>query len=112
MNHRIFVEKRPEFQIEAHSLQNELNSNLEIKINQLRLINVYDLFGFSDELLQKSRYQVFGEIVTDNVFENIDLTNEKYIAIEYLSGQFDEGSSSGVDCVKRIDPTADVRIKS
>jgi phosphoribosylformylglycinamidine synthase len=112
MNHRIFVEKRPEFQIEAHSLQNELNSNLELKINQLRLINVYDLFGFSDELLQKSRYQVFGEIVTDNVFENIDLTNEKYIAIEYLPGQFDQRASSAVDCVKLIDPTADVRIKS
>ncbi len=111
-NHRIFVEKLPEFQVEAKSLQAELNNNLGLKIKELRFINVYDLFGFADELLQKSRYRVFGETVTDNVFDNIDLTNKKYIAIEFLPGQFDQRASSAVDCVKLIEPTADVRIKS
>ena len=47
MNYRIFVEKRPEFQVEAKSLRNELNNNLNLKISTLRLINVYDLFGFT-----------------------------------------------------------------
>ena len=49
---RIFVEKRPEFRIEAESLRQELNSNLGLDIKNLRLICVYDLFGFSDRLLE------------------------------------------------------------
>lgn len=74
MNYRIFVEKRPEFQVEAKSLRNELNNNLNLKISTLRLINVYDLFGFTEDLLKKSRFQVFGDIVTDTVSDAIDLT--------------------------------------
>lgn len=111
-NYRIFVEKYPEFQVEAGSLKTELNENLQLDLQSLRLLNVYDLFGFTPELLEKSRYSVFGEIVTDNVSDECDLTGTKYIAVEYLPGQFDQRAASAVDCVHLIDPKADVHIKS
>lgn len=111
-NYRIFVEKYPEFQVEAGSLKAELNENLQLDLQSLRLLNVYDLFGFTPELLEKSRYSVFGEIVTDNVSDECDLTGTKYIAVEYLPGQFDQRAASAVDCVHLIDPKADVHIKS
>ena len=111
-NYRIFVEKYPEFQVEAASLKAELNENLQLDLQSLRLLNVYDLFGFTPELLEKSRYSVFGEIVTDNVSDECDLTGTRYIAVEYLPGQFDQRAASAVDCVHLIDPKADVRIKS
>ncbi len=111
-NYRIFVEKYPEFQVEAGSLKAELNENLQLDLKSLRLLNVYDLFGFTPELLEKSRYSVFGEIVTDNVSDECDLSDAKYIAVEYLPGQFDQRAASAVDCVHLIDPKADVRIKS
>lgn len=111
-NYRIFVEKYPEFQVEAGSLKAELNENLQLDFQSLRLLNVYDLFGFTPELLEKSRYSVFGEIVTDNVSDECDLTGTKYIAVEYLPGQFDQRAASAVDCVHLIDPKADVHIKS
>ncbi len=111
-NYRIFVEKYPEFQVEAGSLKAELNENLQLDLQTLRLLNVYDLFGFTPELLEKSRYSVFGEIVTDNVSDECDLTGTKYIAVEYLPGQFDQRAASAVDCVHLIDPKADVHIKS
>ena len=111
-NYRIFVEKYPEFQVEAGSLKAELNENLQLDLHSLRLLNVYDLFGFTPELLEKSRYSVFGEIVTDNVSDECDLTGTKYIAVEYLPGQFDQRAASAVDCVHLIDPKADVHIKS
>ena len=111
-NYRIFVEKYPEFQVEAGSLKAELNENLQLDLQSLRLLNVYDLFGFTPELLEKSRYSVFGEIVTDNVSDECDLTGAKYIAVEYLPGQFDQRAASAVDCVHLIDPKADVHIKS
>ena len=111
-NYRIFVEKYPEFQVEAASLKAELNENLQLDLQSLRLLNVYDLFGFTPDLLEKSRYSVFGEIVTDKVSDECDLTGTRYIAVEYLPGQFDQRAASAVDCVHLIDPKADVRIKS
>ena len=80
-NYRIFVEKYPEFQVEAASLKAELNENLQLDLQSLRLLNVYDLFGFTPELLEKSRYSVFGEIVTDKVSDECDLTGTRYIAV-------------------------------
>ncbi len=111
-DYRIYVEKYPEFGVEAETLRQELNSNLSLSIGRLRLLNVYDLFGFSKELLEKSRYSVFGEIVTDRVSDECDISGKRYIAVEYLPGQFDQRAASAVDCVKLIDPTADVRIRS
>ena len=111
-SYRIFVEKYPEFQVEARSLRYELNENLQLTLKSLRLINVYDLFGFSEELLEKSRYSVFGEIVTDSVTDSLDLEGKKYIAVEYLPGQFDQRAASAIDCVRLIEPQANVSIKS
>ena len=111
-DYRIFVEKHPEFQVEAKSLLGELNENLQLELKTLRLLNVYDLFGFTQELLEKSRYSVFGEIVTDSVTDSVGLDGAKYIAIEYLPGQFDQRAASAVDCVHLIDPSASISIKS
>ena len=112
MNYRIFVEKCPSFQVEARSLMNELNENLQLSLQSLRYINVYDLFGFTSELLEQCRYSVFGETVTDTVSDECDLTDKQYLAVEYIPGQFDQRASSAVDCVHLIDPNADVEIRS
>ncbi|MBQ0025575.1 MAG: phosphoribosylformylglycinamidine synthase [Bacteroidales bacterium] len=109
---RIFVEKYSGFQVEAQSLLSELNENLSLGLRSLRLLNVYDLSGFSRELFDKCRYSVFGEVVTDNVMEEFPLEGKKYLAVEYIPGQFDQRASSAVDCVHLIDPKADVQIRS
>ena len=111
-NYRIYVEKKEAFRVEAKSLQSELNLNLGLNLKNLRYINVYDLFGFDKDLLEKSRYQVFGEIVTDTVSDTLNLEGKKYIAIEYLPGQFDQRASSAIDCVKLIEPKASINIRS
>ena len=111
-DYRIFVEKLPRFRVEAESLRRELNANLNLELGEVRLLCVYDLFGFSGELLEKSRYTVFGEVVTDFVTDTCDLTGRKYIAVEYLPGQFDQRAASAVDCVRLIDPEAQVNIRS
>lgn len=110
--HRIFVEKCSGFRVEADSLRSEFNENLSLSFRSLRLLNVYDLFGFSDELLEKCRYTVFGEEVTDLVSDECPLEGRRYLAVEYIPGQFDQRASSAVDCVHLIDPAADVRIRS
>ena len=112
MNYRIFVEKRAAFRVEADSLRRELNENLQLRLQTLRYINVYDLFGFTPELLEQCRYSVFGETVTDTVSDHCDLAGCKYLAVEYIPGQFDQRASSAVDCVHLIDPQAEVEIRS
>ena len=110
--YRVFVEKKQGFQVEAQMLLEELTQNLQADIRSLRLINVYDLFGFSESLLQKSLYKVFAEQPTDSLTLDCDLDGKRYIAIEYLPGQFDQRASSAIDCVHLIDPQADIVIRS
>ena len=71
---RLFVEKKDRFRVEAGSLLAEFNENLSLHLGSLRLLNVYDLFGFTPELLEKCRYSVFGEVVTDTVTDSLDLS--------------------------------------
>ena len=108
---RLFVEKREGFRVEASSMLKDFNENLSLSLGSQRLVNVYDLFGFSDGLVEKCRYTVFGETVTDEVTDSFPLKG-RYLAVEYLPGQFDQRASSAVDCVHLIDPEADVQIKS
>ncbi|MBO4453554.1 MAG: phosphoribosylformylglycinamidine synthase [Paludibacteraceae bacterium] len=112
MDIRLFVEKKEGFRVEAESLRKELNENLQMHIRRMRYLCVYDLFGFSEELLEKSKYSVFGETVTDVVSDSMDLAGKTYLAVEYIPGQFDQRASSAIDCVHLIDPNAEIDIRS
>lgn len=109
---RIYVEKRPEFRTQTESLRRELNDNLGLQIKDMRLICVYDLFGFDRELIDKSSYRVFGEPATDTVTETLDTKGMPCLAIESLPGQFDARANSAQECVRLIDPDADIEISS
>ncbi|MBD5355601.1 MAG: phosphoribosylformylglycinamidine synthase [Bacteroides sp.] len=110
--YRIFVEKREQYRVEADSLRNELNSNLGLNIKDLRLLCVYDLFGFTPELVEKSSYKVFGEPATDTVSKEVDFEGKPYLAIESLPGQFDQRAAAAEECVKLLQPDADIEIRS
>ena len=99
MNYRLYVEKKEGFRVEAESLRNELNEHLQMHIQAMRYLCVYDLFGFSEALLEQSRYSVFGERVTDVVTDRVDLEGKQYLAIEYIPGQFDQRASSAIACI-------------
>ena len=112
MNARIFVEKKIGYQTEALSLLDNFKANLKADITSLRLINVYDVFNIKESVLEKAKYSIFGEIVTDNVFETIDLTNKLYFAVEYLPGQFDQRADSAMQCIRLLNPASEAIVKS
>ena len=112
MANRIFVEKRPEFRSEAESLRRELNNTLGLGLKSLRIVAVYDLFGFSPELLESTRYSVFGERATDTVTDTLDLEGVPSLAVEPLPGQFDQRADAARACVRLIQPGADIEITS
>ena len=109
---RVFVEKKEEYRTEADSLRRELNSNLGLNIKELRLVSVYDLFGFTPSLLEKSAQRVFAEPATDAFHTELQFDSRPHLAMEFLPGQFDQRASSAEACVKLISPEADISIRS
>ena len=110
--YRIFVEKKEPFRVEANSLKNELNSNLNLEIKDLRVLSIYDLFGFDPELKEATSYRVFGEPATDTVSDSVDLNGKTTLAVESLPGQFDQRAAAAEECVKLLRPDADIKIRS
>lgn len=83
MNKRIFVSKKQGFQVEGNSILNEIRENLyETGLTGAELYNVYDVFNCDEEDVKLLKTKVLSEIVTDNVYDEIDLTGKTYVAIE------------------------------
>ncbi len=100
---RVFVEKKKGFDVEASSLYRDLKYNLGIGgLNNVRIINRYDVEGVSDEEFESSKTTIFSEPPVDNVFdENIEIGNgSRIIAVEYLPGQYDQRADSASQCVQ------------
>ena len=63
---RVYVEKKPGFDVEARQLSHELRHTLGIQgITNLRLINRYDVEGIEDELFEQCVPTVFSEPQVD-----------------------------------------------
>lgn len=112
-NYRIYVEKRAGFEVEAKSLLGDFKENLQINtLQNLRLLNVYDIFNINSEDLSKAKESIFAEPATDEVYDEIDLQGKKYFAVEFLPGQFDQRADSAVQCLGLISESSDTAVKS
>ncbi|MCL2610741.1 MAG: phosphoribosylformylglycinamidine synthase [Defluviitaleaceae bacterium] len=90
MKKRIFVEKKEGFKTEAKSLMREVNEALGLFIADVRIINIYDLFNIENHELEIAKKQVLSEIVTDNVYSEINLEGKVFFAMQFLEGQYDQ----------------------
>ncbi|SKC54084.1 phosphoribosylformylglycinamidine synthase [Maledivibacter halophilus] len=100
---RLFVEKKSGFDVEAKHLLKDIKDDLGIRnLEEIRVINRYDVSGISDVEFNKAKNIIFSEPNVDNVYEediNID-ENEKTLAIEFLPGQYDQRADSAEQCVQ------------
>ncbi len=102
---RIFVEKKPDFAVEAKSLLADLKENLGIKgLEALRIIRRYDVEGISDEVYEKARNTIFSEPPIDFVYDEELKNDEKdeVFGVEYLPGQYDQRADSAAQCLQII----------
>ncbi|MFW5999744.1 MAG: phosphoribosylformylglycinamidine synthase [Halanaerobiaceae bacterium] len=100
---RIFVEKKPGFNVEARYLGRELNDFLGIKgLDKVRIINRYDIEGISEEEYRRSREIIFAEPPVDEVYdEEFPLPDDcRVLAVEYQPGQYDQRADSAAQCVQ------------
>ena len=96
---RVFVEKKESFASEAKSLLKDLNSSLGLSLSGVRIVNVYDLFYMSTEELAIAKSSVLAEVVSDHIYDTLDLTNEVYLASEFLPGQYDQRADWAQQCL-------------
>lgn len=113
MNKRIFVSKKQQFNIEAIALKKELIHNLMIGgLEDIVLYNVYDVFNADQEDITLLKRSILAEVVTDNVYDELDLQGKTYIAYESLPGQYDQRNDSAEACLMLLNNKQDVVIKS
>lgn len=98
---RIYVEKKPGFDVEAKEILADLRENLNMKgLQNVRIINRYDVEGITDEEYEKARCLIFSEPPVDNVYdEEIEISEGKVFAVEFLPGQFDQRAASAEECI-------------
>ena len=95
MVYRIYVEKKPGFDVEAQGLKNELVSLLGIQsLSGLRLLNRYDVEGIDEALFNQCATTVFSEPPVDNTYAELPEFEGISFAVEYLPGQFDQRADS------------------
>ncbi|MCK5758381.1 MAG: phosphoribosylformylglycinamidine synthase, partial [Clostridiales bacterium] len=102
---RIFVEKKPGFDIEAGHIHHDLEHILGISgIESVRIVNRYDVEGISDDEYIQAREMIFSEPPVDFVYdEDLPLVeDEQAIAYEYLPGQYDQRADSCAQCIQLI----------
>jgi len=102
---RIYVEKKPGFDIQAKRLLREFRENLGISgIDKVRVINRYDVEGISEKDYEKAKTSIFSEPPVDYVYEE-DLPyseNDRLFAVELLPGQYDQRADSCSQCIQLL----------
>ena len=111
---RIFVEKKPDFAIQAKELQSEIRSYLGIRtVTGVRVLIRYDVEHLSEETYQKALATVFSEPPVDDGYEEtFDPKNARVFSVEYLPGQYDQRADSAEQCVKLLNETEEPVIRT
>ena len=100
---RIYVQKRDGFNVEAKGLLEDIKENLLIsELEDVIVLNRYDVEGISDEVFELAKNTVFSEPQVDFCYEE-DYPfekNDKVFGVEYLPGQFDQRANSLSECLQ------------
>ena len=102
---RVYVEKKPEFAVQAKELRHEVKSYLGSKtVKNVRVLIRYDVENLSDATFERACNGVFAEPPVDVLYRE-DFPREEsdhIFSVEFLPGQFDQRADSAVQCVQFI----------
>lgn len=100
---RLFVEKKSGFDVEAQHLLKNIKDNLGIDpLENIRVINRYDVSGISKDEFERAKRTIFSEPNVDNVYDDaLEISDdERVLAIEFLPGQYDQRADSAAQCIQ------------
>ena len=102
---RVYVEKKPEYAVQAKDLFHEIRSYLGISaLTGVRVLIRYDVENISEETFEKACRGVFAEPPVDVLYKEAFPAAEgaRVFSVEFLPGQFDQRADSAVQCVQFI----------
>jgi phosphoribosylformylglycinamidine synthase len=101
--HRIYVEKKEPYNIEALNLAKDLRLFLEIEgLRSLRILNRYDVEGISKDLFLECRSTIFSEPQVDSTYDALPEGAPFMFGVEYLPGQYDQRADSCAQCIQIV----------
>ncbi|MGN0605863.1 MAG: phosphoribosylformylglycinamidine synthase [Oscillospiraceae bacterium] len=112
---RIYVEKKPEFAVEAKSVLGDVKTALRLdKLENIRIINRYDADNLSEEDFKMSVNTVFSEPAVDTASTEPPVLkdNERMFAVEFLPGQFDQRADSCEQCIQILTQGERCRVRN
>lgn len=107
---RIFVEKREIFDTQSPRVFNEILHTAP-HLENVKVYNVYDIFGLSDGDYEKVLGNVFVDPVMDLLHTEIPAEN-LFFATEFLPGQFDQRADSAEQCIVLLTGNKNCRVRS
>ncbi len=112
---RIYVEKKPEYAVEAKNLLSDAKTALRLdNLRNIRLLNRYDAEGLSDADFALAIGNVFSEPAVDTCYRTMPelKENETVFAVEYLPGQFDQRADSCEQCIQILTQGERCKVKN
>ena len=111
---RIYVEKRPEYAVEAASVLSDIRTALRISISGLRILNRYDVDRITEQDFKMSVNTVFSEPPVDVTYDEMPvlINDERVFAAEFLPGQFDQRADSCEQCIQILTQKDRCRVKN
>ena len=100
---RIYVQKKEGFDVEAKGLLQDIKENLLIdNLEDMIILNRYDVEGIKEEVFNEAKNTVFSEPQVDKCFiEDYPFDkNDKVFGVEFLPGQFDQRANSLSECLQ------------
>ena len=102
---RVYVEKKPEYAVQAKDLFHEIKSYLGIKtLTSVRVLIRYDVENISEETFEKACRGVFAEPPVDILYKETfpAAEDDRIFSVEFLPGQFDQRADSAEQCIQFI----------
>ncbi len=113
--YRIYVEKKPEYAVEAKNLLSDIKTALRPDgLRNIRILNRYDAEGLSEEDFKLAAVNVFSEPAVDVCSYKLPeiKENETVFAVEYLPGQFDQRADSCEQCIQILTQGERCRVRN
>ncbi len=110
MNRRIFVEKRGIFDVESPKVFSEIKQVVSA-IQDVKVYNVYDIFGLDENEFEKVVNNTFVDPVTD-VLHHDNPAKDVHFATEFLPGQYDQRADSAQQCIVLLTGNSIAQVRS
>ncbi|MDY3126746.1 MAG: phosphoribosylformylglycinamidine synthase [Corynebacterium sp.] len=114
---RLAVRRKPQFRNEEIALRDTLNNLEGVSVNDVTLVNIYDVFGATEEDLAALKASVVADERVDDLLTDSELNQAvaaapASLAVEPLPGQYDQRADAAEQALRLLQPETAARIFS